>query len=139
VLGRPRAHLGLLLCYAAVYRVAGQHQDSLVRALSDGGNAAIEMSRFGFATFIAGICLANRQSPRFARALANLGLVSAAVLVVTAIPLSAEGSFTQFGGGLDIIGGIPGFLWILTLSLAMTWTARNQSSGSVARVLERND
>jgi hypothetical protein len=41
------------------------------------------------------------------------------VLLASAIPLFAEGSFTQFGGGLDFVGGIPGVIWILVLSLMM--------------------
>lgn len=39
------------------------------------------------------------------------------MLLVTAIPLFSEGSFTQFGGGLDVIGGVPGVIWIFVLSL----------------------
>jgi hypothetical protein len=37
----------------------------------------------------------------------------------TAIPLFAHGSFTQFGGGLDVLGALPGVIWILALSIVM--------------------
>jgi hypothetical protein len=46
----------------------------------------------------------------------RVGAVCAAVLLVSAIPLFSRGSFTQFGGGLDVIGGAPGVLWIFALS-----------------------
>jgi hypothetical protein len=53
------------------------------------------------------------------------------VLVVSAVPLFAEGSFTQFGGGLDVIGAIPGIVWILSLSVMMTRGRRPEILGDL--------
>jgi len=115
--------VGLLLFYGASYKVAGQHQYALVRGLTDAGNAAIEISKFGLASLIAGTCLAARRLLP-ARMFAA-GLLAAATALVSAIPLLSEGRFTQFGGGLDIIGIVPAIIWIAALSVLLsTRTAR---------------
>jgi hypothetical protein len=56
------------------------------------------------------------------------------VLLASAIPLFAEGSFTQFGGGLDVIGGVPGVIWIFALSLMMIRSCqRGPQTASISR------
>jgi len=42
------------------------------------------------------------------------------VLAVSAMPLVSEGSFTQFGGGLDLLGSVPGIVWIAGLSVVLS-------------------
>ncbi len=113
--------LGMLLYYGATYRVAGQSGGGLpvVRALTDAGNAAIELTKFPLAVFVVGVSLASDRAGLLPRWFTRAGAASAVVLIASAIPLFAEGSFTQFGGGLDVIGGAPGVLWILTLSVMM--------------------
>jgi hypothetical protein len=116
------AVLGMLLYYGATYRVAGQGASGLqvVRALTDAGNAAIELTKFPLTAFIFSVSLAACRATLLPRWVIRAGFVSTIVLLASAIPLFAEGSFTQFGGGLDFIGGIPGVIWILVLSLMMT-------------------
>lgn len=117
VLGLATQIGGLLMFYGATFKVAGQHQDALVRALTDGGNAAVELSKFGFAAFIAGLCLAAR--PELGRRFITLGWVAAGLLVASAIPLVSATAVTQFGGGLDVVGAAPGIAWIAVLSVLM--------------------
>lgn len=107
--------VGLLLFYGATFKVAGQHHDPLVRALTDGGNAAVELSKFGFAAFILAVCLAARHE--LAARFIALGLAATGLLLASAIALVSEGSFAQFGGGLDLIGAAPGVLWIAALAV----------------------
>jgi len=114
--------LGMLLYYGATYKVAresGLSSLSTVRALTDGGNAAIELTKFPLATFIIAVSLAASRTGLLARWLVCVGAACAVVLLASAIPLFSHGSFTQFGGGLDVIGGAPGVLWIFALSLIM--------------------
>jgi hypothetical protein len=110
--------VGMLLFYGATYKIAGQHQYALVRGLTDAGNAGIEMSKFGFAALIAGICMAARRL--LPAMLFATGLLAAGVVVSSAIPLFSDGSFTQFGGGLDIVGIVPAIMWIAALSLLLS-------------------
>jgi hypothetical protein len=114
--------LGMLLYYGATYKVAGDSGPSglsVVRALTDGGNAAIELTKFPLATFIIAVSLAASRTGPLPRWFVRVGTACAAVLLASAIPLFSHGSFTQFGGGLDVIGGAPAVLWIFTLSLIM--------------------
>jgi hypothetical protein len=112
---------GMLLYYGAAYDVAGQGGGALpvVRALTDAGNASIELTKFPLAVFIFCVSLASHRAKLLPLWFTRVGCASAVVLLASAIPLFAEGSFTQFGGGLDVIGGIPGVIWIFVLSLLM--------------------
>jgi hypothetical protein len=111
--------MGLLLFYGATYEVAGAHQLAVVRGLTDAGNATIEMGKFGIAAFIAGTCLIGLRAGLLGRKLSTAGLISAAAAIVSSIAVFAEGSFTEFGGGLDLLGGAPAILWLVALSALM--------------------
>ncbi len=125
--------LGMLLFYGATYKVAGQGGLSAVRALTDAGNASIELLKFPLATFILAVSLAAHRTQLLPRRLVQAGTASALVLVASAIPLFAHGSFTQFGGGLDVIGAAPGIIWIFTLSVMMARDVRSPSCGDSRR------
>ena len=118
VLGVAFQVLGMLLFYGASYKVAGEHQDALVRGLTDAGNATIEMSKFAFAAFIAAICHpgGGRRLPAW---LVRLGAVAAATLVLTAVPLVTEAGVLQFGGGVDLAGALPSVVWIVAFSVLL--------------------
>ncbi len=109
--------LGLLLFYGATFKVAGEHQDALVRGLTDAGNAAIEMSKFAFAAFIAAVC--HARDPRLPAWLVRFGGVAAATLVLSAVPLVTDARVLQFGGVVDLAGALPGFIWILAFSVVL--------------------
>jgi hypothetical protein len=117
--------VGLLLFYGAAYQVAGAKELAVVRGLTDAGNAAIEMSKFGITLFISATSLLGLRLALVPRALAVLGFASAAISLVSSVPLFAEGSFTEFGGGLDLLGAAPAVLWILCLS---AWMVRHAGS-----------
>ncbi len=120
--------VGMLLFYGASYKIAGQHQYALVRGLTDAGNAGVEISKFGFAALIAGTCLAARRL--LPAVLFATGLAAAAAAVGSAIPLFSEGSFTQFGGGLDVVGIAPAIVWLAALSLTLSArTTRQRTTG----------
>jgi hypothetical protein len=116
--------VGMLFFYGATFEVAGDGQLAMVRGLTDAGNATIEMSKFGLALFVGGVSVAALPSNLLPRWLTTAGLAVAAIAVGTAIPLFAEGSFTQFGGGLDLVGAGPALAWILVLGTLMTLRAR---------------
>ena len=115
--------VGLLLFYGAAYQVAGDNELAVVRALTDAGNATIEMSKFGVALFIAATSLVGLRLALLPRPLVVFGFASAAITLVSSVPIFAEGSFTEFGGGLDLLGAAPAVLWILCLSAWMTSAA----------------
>jgi hypothetical protein len=111
--------VGLLLFYGATYEVAGGHELAVVRGLTDAGNATIETGKFGLAAFVAAASLIGARGGQVGRWLARLGLISAATALVSTIALFAEGSFTEFGGPLDLLGGAPTIVWLLALSMLM--------------------
>jgi hypothetical protein len=123
------AIVGMVLFYGAAYKVAGEGELAIVRALTDAGNAAIEMTKFAFAVFIGAVSIAARNQRLLPDWLTVTGPAMAVILLATAIPLIAEGSFTQFGGGLDLLGAAPAFAWILVLSIVMV----RQSSAYASR------
>jgi hypothetical protein len=121
---------GLTLFDGATFKVAGQHQDALVRALTDGGNAAVELGKFGFAAFIAAVCIAVRRAlaPRFIA----VGWVAVALLLASAVALVSEAPIAQVGGGLDMVGSVPAVLWIGALAILVF--RRGAKLPAVARV-----
>jgi hypothetical protein len=122
--------LGMLLYYGATYKVAGEGGLSSVRALTDGGNAAIELTKFPLAVFIIAVSIATRRAGMLPRWFTAAGAASVVMLFASAIPLFSHGSFTQFGGGLDVIGGAPAVIWIFTLSVMMAKDAHPQRLGA---------
>ena len=111
--------VGMLLFYGATYKVAGERELALVRALTDGGNAAIEMSKFGFAAFVGAIAAAAASRQLLPRWMTVAGALAAVSSVATAIALFAEGSLTEFGGPLDLLGAAPAFAWTVALSIRL--------------------
>lgn len=114
--------VGLVLFYGAAFRVAGEHQDAVVRALTDAGNAAIELSKFGFCAFVVGVCLAAWRA--LPAAMTRTGLAAAALLLLSTVPLASEAPATQFGGGVDLLGAAPATIWIAVLSVVMARRTR---------------
>jgi hypothetical protein len=106
--------VGMLLFYGATYEVAGRGSLGTVRGLTDAGNASIEISKFGTALFVIGVLAAGASVlPRWLRV---AGVIAVVLAIVSAIALFSRASFTQFGGGLDLLGGAPSVLWILAIS-----------------------
>jgi hypothetical protein len=112
--------IGMALFFGAAFEVAGEHELAAVRGLTDAGNAMIEMSKFGFACLVGAVALVARRAELLPRWLTAGGLGAAGLGLVSTVPLFAEGSFTEFGGGLDLIGAAPFVLWLLVLSVVLT-------------------
>ena len=130
--------VGMLLFYGAAYKVAGDGQDAIVRALTDGGNAATALMKFPFALFVAGVSLVAYRRALLPRWFASLGGGAAALLVLSAVSLFADGEVTQFGGPLDLLGGGPGMVWVVALSVMLARSRAGEpaqaAGGPVARV-----
>ena len=118
--------VGMLLFYGAAYEVAGEGEAALVRGMTDAGNAAIALMKFPFALFVAAVSLAAYRQALFPRWFAFAGWGSAALLVVSAISLFAEGELTQFGGPLDLLGAGPAMLWVIALSVMLARSAAGE-------------
>jgi hypothetical protein len=114
---------GMLLFYGAAYQVSAAAQLPVVRGLTDAGNATVEMSKFGVALFVGGVAIVSARAKVLPRWFTRAGLAAATVGIASAIPLFAEGSFTQFGGGLDLVGAAPATMWVLGLSVLMAGRA----------------
>ena len=116
--------VGTGLFYGAAFSVAASGDLGVVRGLTDAGNATIEMSKFGLALFALAVAAAARGAGLLPRWFTAAGLVVAGLALISTAPLFAEGSFTQFGGGLDLFGAAPLVVWVIVLSVLMTRRAR---------------
>jgi hypothetical protein len=112
--------IGMLLFAGAAFRAASMGDDALVRSVVDTGNMVIEASKYGFAVLIVATCAATGASSFLSRRMIGAGVISAAILVASTVPpFLADHGIGQFGGGIDVVGGVPGFLWIIALSVTM--------------------
>jgi len=109
--------LGMLLFSGTAFRAAAMGDQTLVRATVDTGNMLIETAKYGFAVLILATCAAASHSNLLSRRMILAGVIAATILALSTIPpFLADHGVGQFGGGIDILGGIPGFLWIFALS-----------------------
>ena len=92
-----------------------------MRSVVDTGNMFIETGKYGFAVLILATCAAPGATSFLTGRMKTSGVVAAAILVLsTAPPFLADHGIGQFGGGIDVVGGLPGFLWIIAISVIMT-------------------
>jgi hypothetical protein len=109
--------VGMLLFSGTAFRAAGMGDQTLVRATVDTGNMLIETGKYGFAVLILATCAAASHSSLLSRRMILAGAVAATILALsTSPPFLAGHGVGQFGGGIDVLGGIPGFVWIFVLS-----------------------
>jgi hypothetical protein len=108
---------GFALFFGATFRVASEHQDALVRALTDAGNSAFELAKFPIAAFIGSICVAARtRLPGWTR---SLGALAAALLLASTTPLVSQTPLVQMGGPVDLLGSAPALIWLAYLSVRL--------------------
>ena len=120
VMGIALLFVGMLLFAGAAFRAASLGDDALARSVVDTGNMLIETSKYGFAVLILATCAAPGAASLLTRRMRTMGVLAAALLVLsTAPPFLADHGIGQFGGALDIAGGVPGFAWIIALSVLM--------------------
>jgi hypothetical protein len=112
--------VGMLVFAGTAFRAASMGNDALVRSVVDTGNMLIETSKYGYAVLVIATCVAPTAPALLSRRMRVAGVISAIVLVVSTVPPFLTGhGIGQFGGGIDVLGGIPGFVWIIALSLGM--------------------
>ena len=91
--------LGMAMFSGVAFLAARLGDPPLVRAFTDTGNIAIEISKFGFAVFVLAVSSAGAAPGVFPRWLVRLGVMSVPIMVVSAVALFVEHGIFQFGGG----------------------------------------
>jgi peptidoglycan/LPS O-acetylase OafA/YrhL len=89
------------------------------------GNTAIETAKFGLAAFLLATCRSGAASGVLPRWLVGAGVAAASLLIVSAVALFIDHGPFQFGGPVDLGGGLPAVVWIAALSLAMARRSRD--------------
>ena len=110
---------GIILIDGVAFVTAGVADPAIVRAANDAGTFALETSKFGFALFILAVSRSARSSDALPRWLARFGMAFVPVLLVSAFALVAEHGIFQFGGVIDLAGGLLPPIWMLALSVVM--------------------
>jgi len=116
--------VGMAMFSGVAFVAARLGDPPLVRALTDTGNMAIEMSKFGFAVFVLAVSSSGRERGGLPRWLVQLGIASVPVMLVSAIALFVDHGVFQFGGLVDLGGAVPALVWIGGLSGVMLRSAR---------------
>jgi len=111
--------LGMAMFSGVAFKAAALGDPALVRALTDAGNTAIDTAKFGLAAFLLATCRSGAASGVLPRWLVGAGVAAAGLLIVSAVALFVDHGPFQFGGPVDLGGGIPAVLWIAALSLTM--------------------
>ena len=125
---RPDLMGTVIRCWHCGGEVAVPYLDlrgRLVRALTDVGNTAIDTAKFGLAAFLLATCRSAAASGVLPRWLVGAGVAAAGLLIVSAVALFMDHDPFQFGGPVDLGGGIPAVLWIAALSLTIMRRSRN--------------
>ena len=120
--------LGMAMFSGVAFKAAALGDPALVRALTDAGNTAIDSAKFGLAAFLLATCRSGAASGVLPRWLVGAGVAAAGLLIVSAVALFVDHGPFQFGGPVDLGGGIPAVLWIAALSLTMV---RRSDEGDV--------
>jgi hypothetical protein len=111
--------IGMLLFSGAAFKAANMGDPAIVRATVDTGNMVIEASKYGFAVLILATCASGRL-PFVSHRMVLSGVLAAGILVASSFPpFLVDHGIGQFGGGIDVLGGIPGFAWLGALSISM--------------------
>ncbi len=111
--------LGMMMFNGVAFVAARLGDPALVRAFTDTGNIAIEMSKFGFGVFMLAVSRSGASSGLLPRWLVRLGAVSVPFMLASAVSLFMDRGIFQFGGVIDIGGGVPAQVWIVALSVVM--------------------
>jgi hypothetical protein len=120
LMGITLMFIGMLLFAGAAFRAASMGDEALVRSVVDTGNMLIETGKYGFAVLILATCAAPGAATFLTRRMKTVGVIAAAILMLSTVPpFLADHGIGQFGGGIDVVGGVPGFLWIIALSVMM--------------------
>jgi hypothetical protein len=112
--------VGMLLFTGVAFRAAGMGEPVVVRAAVDTGNALVESGKYGFAVLILAVCAAGEGRALVSAGMRRAGQLVAVLLVASSVPpYFAEHAVGQFGGPIDVLGGLPAFAWLVALSLVL--------------------
>ncbi len=115
--------LGMAMFGGVAFAAARLGDPPLVRAFTDTGNIAIEMSKFGLAVFVLAVSSAGASSGALPGWLVRLGIASVPMMLVSAVALFVDHGVFQFGGAIDLGGAVPALVWIVALSVVMLRSA----------------
>lgn len=129
VMGMSLMLVGMLIFSGVAFRAVAMNSPASVRVAVDTGNMLIEASKYGIAVLLLAVCAGGKRRATLPRWMLISGVTAAALLVVSTVPPFVDtAGIGQFGGGIDVIGGIPGFAWLAGLSIVMTREAAADSS-----------
>jgi hypothetical protein len=112
--------VGMLLFTGVAFRAAGMGEGAVVRAAVDTGNALVESGKYGFAVLILAVCAAGEGRALVSAGMRRAGRLAAVLLLVSSLPpYFAEHGAGQFGGPIDVLGGVPAFAWFMGLSIML--------------------
>jgi hypothetical protein len=95
-------------------------QPALVRAVTDIGNVLVGMGKFGLAAMVLASALAARRRQHIGNRGLQLAVVAVVVAVASALPpLLANTGVWQFGGPVDLAGGVALGVWLAWFSLTV--------------------
>ena len=112
---------GIALVSGAAVRAASlPGAGPTTRALIDGGNVLIEMSKFGLAALVLATTNALWHSSVLTKTALRVGVAAGALSVLSAFsPFIADRGLWQFGGPPEVLGAAPATLWIIYLSVTL--------------------
>jgi hypothetical protein len=111
--------LGFVLFYGFAFQAAAAQDLAVVRGLTDAGNSAFELAKFGLATFVIFTSVATRRDAILPAWFTWAGLAAGSLSILGAISLFATGSATEIGSSFDLLSAVPAALWTILLSLQM--------------------
>ena len=111
---------GMLLFNGVAFKAVAIGAPAVVRAAVDTGNMVIESSKLGFAVLILAVCAPTGSRSPVSPFMRRAGQVTALLTLASSIPpYFADHGIGQFGGAVDVLGGIPAFAWLLGLSIVL--------------------
>jgi hypothetical protein len=119
---------GIALVSGAALRAASlPGAGPTIRALIDGGNILIEISKFGLAALVLAITNALWQTKVLPKRALHIGVAAGTLSVLSALsPFIADHGLWQFGGPPELLGAAPSAVWTIYLSLTI---ARHTDAG----------
>ena len=112
--------VGMSCSTGVAVRAASMGDAGVIRAFTDTGNVLIELAKLGLAALVGGIVAATHPTHALPAPARLAGAISAAVLVVSALPpLLADQGAWQMGGPGDVAGYGPAAVWLSWLSISM--------------------
>jgi hypothetical protein len=126
---------GMLVFSGVAFKAASMGDPVVVRAAVDTGNMIIESSKYAFAILILATCATTGIGALRSTAMRRAGRIAAVALVVSSVPpYLVDHGIGQFGGPIDVLGGVPAFVWLVALSVGLALTTAGAARPAAAVV-----